>query len=238
MRKHSNVLVLFGLATFVVGIAVVALVLRGGGGSAAASAGDGDARPVLVARQPIAAGTVGDVAVAGGLVEMKQMPGGAGLGSPDDLRGRVFTQNVQPGQAIGLTLLQGRTTHADAVRIPEGKQAVAVRVGFVPGVGGYVGKGDLVNVYGILKMKDGSSLSKLALSNIEVLDVSSQTPASANGGRDRLDGTDLTYLLALDANQAEQVIFLTATQQLYLTLVPKGEQPAVTGGRTLANILN
>src|SRR3954453_2767977 len=126
MRKHSNVLVVLGLATFIVGVAVVALVFRGGGGGASARADEGTTKSVLVARQPIAAGTVGDAVVAGGMVEMRTMPGaGNGLGSPDELRGRVFPQSVQAGQAIGLGLLQGRTAHADKVRIPEGKQAVA-----------------------------------------------------------------------------------------------------------------
>ena len=60
MRKHSNVLVVLGLATFVVGVAVVALVFRGGGGGASASADEGNTRPILVARQPITAGMVGD----------------------------------------------------------------------------------------------------------------------------------------------------------------------------------
>jgi len=50
------------------------------------------------------------------------------------------------------------------------------------------------------------------------------------------DSGNATYLLALDANQAEQAIFFAKFQSLWLTLVPKGQpQPPQTAGHTYKN---
>jgi Flp pilus assembly protein CpaB len=115
--------------------------------------------------------------------------------------------------------------------IPEGKQAVAVQVPFVAGLAGYAKAGDTVNVYGNID-KEGVSdppppATKLILSSVQVLNVTGPAPGADTG--------NATYLLALDAAQAEQAIFFAKFQSLWLTLVPKGQAKAQTPGRTYQN---
>ena len=112
--------------------------------------------------------------------------------------------------------------------IPEGMQAVAVQMPFVKGLAGYAKPGDRVNVYATLEQgaprTDGfpSSEAKLWLTNVEVLAVTAPAAGVGTG--------DSTYLLALDATDAEKAIFLARFETMWLTLVPKGQPAATTQG--------
>src|SRR5436190_19694117 len=68
VRQRPNLIVVLGLAVFVVGAAAAWLVLRDNSSSSAA-----DATTVLVADKPIAAGTTGQAAVAQGLIKVKKI---------------------------------------------------------------------------------------------------------------------------------------------------------------------
>ena len=116
--------------------------------------------------------------------------------------------------------------------IPEGKQAVAVQVPYVAGLAGYAKAGDFVNVYGVVDEKGAGATpappaSKLILPSVQVLAVTSPAPGGESG--------NATYLLALNADQAEQAIFFAKFQSLWLTLVPKGQAPQPTAGHTYKN---
>ena len=117
--------------------------------------------------------------------------------------------------------------------IPPGKNAVAVSVPFIPGLGGFAKAGDLVNIYAnISKGKIPGNVtppeSKLVISNVPVLEVLTAAPAAGTP-------TAATYLLALDPGQAEQVIFFQTYESLYFALVPNNAPPAVTSGRGYQN---
>ena len=68
MSKRSNLLVIVGLAVFLLGAAVVLITTR----SSKSSASSGGVT-VVVAKQSLTAGTSGDQLVAGNLVETKQV---------------------------------------------------------------------------------------------------------------------------------------------------------------------
>jgi len=99
-------------------------------------------------------------------------------------------------------------------------------VPFVPGVAGYVGPEDRVNIYGIIKGAPIGQNVKLVLSNVQGIDVSKEVaprrasadPAAARGG-----GSALTYLLALSPVDAAKAIYLSEYESIYLTLLPKGQ---------------
>src|SRR5688500_10545384 len=101
-----------------------------------------------------------------------------------------------------------------AVPIPKGKQAVAVKLDRVAGLAGYAKPGDLVNLYATVKAEGTRDQSltapwtKLVLSNVQVLDVSGVVPGTEG---------DATFLLALDAKQAETVIFFAKFESLWAT---------------------
>jgi Flp pilus assembly protein CpaB len=124
------------------------------------------------------------------------------------------------------------TPNAASVAVPRGKQAVAVQVPFVAGLAGYAHPGDVVNVYATVEKGQPNTevkppLAKLVLAGVEVLAVTGPGPGSGSG--------NTTYLLALDAAQAEQAIFFSRFESLWMTLVPKGQQPATTAGRSYQN---
>jgi len=115
--------------------------------------------------------------------------------------------------------------------IPDGKQAVAVQLPFVGGLAGYARAGDTVNVYGNAAAGPLGDIpfpaTRMLLSGVQVLAVSGPAPGA--------DAGNVTYLLALDAAQAEQVVFFAKFESLWLTLVPKGQPKAQTPGRNYKN---
>jgi Flp pilus assembly protein CpaB len=118
--------------------------------------------------------------------------------------------------------------------LPDGMEAVAVQLPYVPGVAGYVRAGDLINVYATIKngptqgKLKNQPLAKLTLTNVRVVDV-----------RAPLQGTEgnVTFLLALSAKDAEQVVFLSRYESLWFTLVKPKAKPASTTGRAYTNVL-
>jgi hypothetical protein len=115
------------------------------------------------------------------------------------------------------------------IRIPDGKEAVSISVAAVPGMAGYVKTGDRINIFGTFKDRQPNStakglpLAKLILSNVQVLGVSNA-------------GANVTYVLAVNADEAERVIYLASFEGIWLTLVRDGA-PAVGGtpGHNAAN---
>jgi len=123
---------------------------------------------------------------------------------------------------------------------------VAVTVGFTAGIAGYAGPGDHVNVYkSVVPNAPGapaSPLTQLILSDVEVLDVSEEVaprradPIAATDETApvtapvRTSGDEITLLLALDAEQAELVVFGATNDELYFTLVPEDQGPSEAPG--------
>jgi Flp pilus assembly protein CpaB len=234
--KRSNVLIILGVAFFVLGAALVFLLVSEddeGGGS---TASDGDRlgpTQVLVATADITAGTTGDEALAGGTVELTDVdatdvaPGA--LSSTQVLAGQTFASDVPSGSQVTSTALRPAQARGAAFEIPDGKQAVAVQLDFVPGVAGYVGVGDIVNVYSLGQSPGGSEVN-LVVSNVAVLDVSLEVAprrAAADQAAERVTGNAITYLLALDPNEAARLIHDTSFNNLYLALAKEGAPPIV-----------
>ena len=153
-------------------------------------------------------------------------------GGSDKTAASTTSTTLQAGTVV---INNAAPTAPTSFTIPEGKQAVAVQVSFVAGLAGYAKAGDTVNVYGNIQTKDkdvplqpAPPSSKLILSGVQVLAVTGPAPGTESG--------NATYLLALDAAQAEQAIFFARFESLWLTLVPKG-QPAspATPGRNYQN---
>jgi Flp pilus assembly protein RcpC/CpaB len=152
-----------------------------------------------------------------------------GGGGKSDTAASTTTTTVQAGTVV---VNASAPTAPTSFTIPEGKQAVAVQLPYVGGLAGYAKAGDTVNIYGIVDEKapgvdPAPPLAKLLLPGVQVLAVTGPGPGS--------DAGNATYLLALDAAQAEQVIFFAKFQSMWLTLVPKGQPKAQTPGRTYTN---
>jgi len=240
MAKRSNVIVTLGLAVFIVGAMATFLILRDTGEETPA-AGSGKVA-VLVAAKPIPAGTSGADAANGGLVKSKVVadtvkPPNA-LTDPTQLAGRSASLGVPEGQIITSDQFQTTQTRIGTLKIPDGKTALAVELGNVPGIAGFAGAGDRINVYGVVKASPeaaGAPSVKLIMQNTEVLNVNGTSLAAAQG---QPGGIGLVYLLAVSPAEAERLVYLTSFESLYFSLVSK-DAPAVgdTPGASVADAL-
>jgi pilus assembly protein CpaB len=126
-------------------------------------------------------------------------------------------------------------TRIGTVVIPPGKRALALKLEPVPGVAGFAGAGDLVDVYGVVQGLEGTpSRVQLVLQAVEVLNVNGAGLAAAQGVA---DGPSLVYLLAVTPGDAERLIYISEFNKLYFDLVAKGEPPVVTPGAGAAEAL-
>lgn len=242
MGKRSNLIVTLGLAVFIVGAAATFLVVRNNGSSDTATAGPGRVT-VLVADKPIPAGTQGSAAVNQGMVKSKvvvqsAMPANA-LTDVSQLAGKTVTLGVAEGQVLTTDQFQTAQTRIGTLKIPDGKTALAVQMGNVPGVAGFAGAGDHIDVFGVIKPGSDPKMpqggSHLIMQNTEVLNVNGTTLAAAQG---QPGGAGLVYLLAVSAPEAERLTYLTTFEQLYFSLVSKDAAPvAATPGSSIADAL-
>ena len=268
-KRSNNLIIVLGLVTAVVGGGLVLLLLGRGGESspAAGSSGDGDTVPVLMSKRSISLGSAG--ADLGDAVEVKQVPAATrssdALVSLGELADRTTTLDIGAGQQLRSAFFRQRTARGEAIKVPAGKQAVAMKIPFTNAGGGYVGPGDRINLYALVGKQNGSvtplcgtglcpagdpkavqASSQMVLTNVEVLDVSQEVapatvtnvqPTPGQVSRAPEVEASVTYLMALDANQAEKAIFFARFGEMYLTLVPKGQPDATTAGRDQTNAL-
>ncbi len=242
MAKRSNVLVVLGIAFFALGAAIVFLLVRDDTSSVATGT-PGAPTQVLVATGDIVAGTTGDQVVSEGLVEAREFAAGqiapGAITSTALLAGQTVAADISEGAQLTSSSLRASQVRGASVAIPDGKQGVAVQLDFVPGVGGYVGAGDRVNMYSVVRNTEPVDAGdapcnprvRLFLSNVEVLDVSSEVAprrAVADQEQVRPTGEPITYLLALDPMEAQRVIFMTSNESLHLALNGKDAPPAST----------
>jgi len=165
------------------------------------------------------------VFVIGVGVVLVSFAGGDGGSNPTAVS--TTTTTIQAGTVV---VNAAAPTAPLSFTIPEGKQAVAVQVPFVAGLAGYAKAGDTVNVYGNIEkgtITPAPPATKLILPAVEVLAVTGAGPGAEAG--------NATYLLALDAGQAEQAIFFARYESMWLTLVPKGQAKSQTSGHSYTN---
>lgn len=231
MRNRSNLLVLLGIAFFVVGgIIVYVLTSDDDGGTPTASS----PVTVVVATHDIAPGTKADDAIEQGDVKATKVPAGllqpGAVQSLDQLEGATFNQGFAADQQI---TTGGVASLNRGYAVPAGYEAIAVRLTFPAGGAGYVTTGDRINVYAAYSPAypiKGATLprAELLLTNVQVLDASQTIPANGvqTDASQRASGDDIVYLLAVKTADAEKLVFDTQFESLYATLVADDAAPA------------
>ena len=227
MAKRSNLIVVLGLAVFAIGAGATYLIARdNGNGTPATKEGQ---VVVLYAAKEIPAGTSGSDAVNSGLARQKAIVASAkpanALTDPTQLAGRTAILGVSEGAVLTSDQFVDAQTRIGTLKIPEGKTALALQMANVPGVAGFAGAGDHINIYGVSKDGPQGATAKLIMQNVEVLNVNGTSLVSAQG---QPGAGGLVFLLAVDQTAGEQLVYLTSFQQLYFALVSK-DQPAVGG---------
>ncbi|MGH9226707.1 MAG: Flp pilus assembly protein CpaB [Acidimicrobiales bacterium] len=239
MAKRSNLIVVLGLAVFLVGAGATYLIAKDDGASTSAS---GPKVNVLYAAKNIPAGTSGQSALNQGLVRSKPIAVSAkpasALTDASQLGGLNAVLGVPEGSVLTSDQWQQAQTRIGTLQIPEGKTALALELSNVPGVAGFAGAGDKVNIYGLLKPDSGQSQAKLIMQNVEILNVNGSQLVTGAGTP---NGTGLVFLLAVSPAEGEQLIYLTSFQQLYFALTakdqaPVGGTPGVNAGQALKTL--
>jgi Flp pilus assembly protein CpaB len=254
VRNRSNLLVLLGIAFFVVGGIIVYVVTNGddGGGTPTTAPGQ---TTVVVATHDIAAGAKVDDEIKGGGLKTQAVDVGAlvagAVQNTQQISGATFVSAFSKGEQI---LASGLQSVNRKYELPEGFEAIAVNLNFVPGVAGYVNPGDRVNLYGQFTKIDPTSgatvengqNAHLLLTNVRVLDVNTTVPANgttpdttASGATNRASGDQIVYLLAVKTSDAEKLVYMEQGQALYASLVRDDAPPAGgTSGADAGNILS
>jgi Flp pilus assembly protein CpaB len=261
VRRRSNLLVIIGLVTFVLGLLAVYVVTSEDDDDTGGTATGAGTVEVLVATELLTAGARGDDVIADGGVATERINRADlqpdALLTQSQLSNTVLTLNFADGEQIRSSGL--RTLGGVRPPIPEGFEAVAVDIGLVAAGANTIIPGDRVNVYlvapdlvtGAGTTAEGETVAfpsaprtELLLTNTLVLDVQpgpapltvSQAPDPALAATAPTNGT-LIVVLALETTDAEKVIFSsTATGLgLYLSRVPldeDGNGPTPSGPTT------
>ncbi len=134
------------------------------------------------------------------------------------------------------------------VPLPEGYEAVAITMNLAQGVIGLPSPGDRVNLYGVYSSTGVATLDveierlarepdfkppagvRLIATNVLVL--------ASLGPNGEFGGGNPTYLLAVDTNIAETVIYATNFESIHATLVHPDAAPSDSDGRSRLNMLN
>ena len=243
MRRRSNLLVLIGLAAFVLGLVAVYLITGdddddGGGG-------DSDTVTVLVASEDLSAGALGEDVIREQRyreerVSVSDRQPDAVI-APSQLSSSVLTLNFAEGEQLRTSGL--RSLGGPRAEIPEGFEAVSITVPFVAGGANTIQPSDRVNVFTVFPSERTSAANdadgvaeplpfrtprtELLLTNTLVLDVQlgtaplqvSQPPETGAAAPSRAN--TLVMVLAVDTLDAEKLIFANSTSgsQLYLSRV-------------------
>jgi Flp pilus assembly protein CpaB len=230
MPKRSNLIVVLGVVVFVIGAAAAYLVVRNDNSSASAAKDTGSKVTVLVASKAIPSGTKGADAVNGGMVDTKQVDPSAkpaaALTDSSQLPGRTAQGDISQGQILTSDQFVQAQTAIGTIKIPDGKTALALSLSNVPGVAGFAGAGDKIDIFGVVKnAPNKGQATHLIMQGVDVLNVNGTTLAP-NAGQP--GGPGLVFLLAVTPAQAEHLIYLASFEQMYFSLLPKSGAPTVS----------
>jgi pilus assembly protein CpaB len=207
-------------------------------------------QPVLVyvARSRIAAGTSGEDAQNRGLIERAALPRRAvaagAVRSLEQLGGRVAAVDIVPGEQLlpARWVGRGEASGRRLLPIPEGHQAVSIALDPTRQVSGFVTPGDRVSVVVSLSLPNGhrpQRTTRFLLQDVQILAVgaTAQANPAAQGGRvgQGRNQNVATVTLAVAPRDVERVVFAAENGSLYLSLLPPGQRPVPSRGRTIDN---
>jgi pilus assembly protein CpaB len=212
---------------------------------------DAELVEVFVAQGPIEAGTTAEAASDAGLVARDSAPRAnvpvGAVTSLEQIEGLFAIERILTGEII----LRERwgTTEEVALEfdIPEGFEAIAVEVAIPPGVAGFIRAGNQVSLIATVELPgpivtddEGTQItepeevrSQYLLQGIEVLAVGQR---QVQADDPEAPEASVLMTLALEPEDAEQLVFAIENASLYFTLLPEDAEPQETPGRTLADL--
>jgi pilus assembly protein CpaB len=204
--------------------------------------------PTFVAKDTIPAGRLAEDVIREGLITQVDFPrervvAGA-ITSLRDISGKVTSTDIMKGEQILAARFAQPAEARGILPIPADRQALAVEVGIPPGVAGFIQPGDRVSIVALLDVPKGDKTEPKAqylLQDVGVLAVGKRnvsTETKDKEGSKVVQSEDRVLMtLALTPEQAEKVVFSIFKGQVYFTLLPPGQKPVGTPGRTIDNVL-
>ena len=205
---------------------------------------------VFVVKKEIARGTLGDDAIGNELVAADEMPQeyrpDSALTDLTPIRGKVAITDLKAGQVVvdGLfvvpTEVPGGTISS---QLDEGEVAVTVSVDQVRGVGGNLLPGDRVNMMvslveasaeGEAATTDSHKQVRYLYQNVKILAIGQNAAPGLGETEATNPGSDL-ITFAVPPEAAQRIVF-AGSDRIYLTLVPKDNQPIPLAPVTLADL--
>ncbi len=253
MKKQTMMLVVIGVILFIAGSAIAYASVQGAKKNTNSSTTQAPVTvSAVVAKSNIPAGTTGQAMESQGLVGLELIPSKSY--SPNDitslqgLTNVVTNAPVQKGQAITNTEL---TVSTQAISIPQGLDAMAVDISGAQNLAGYLQPGSHVDIYAnITKISAGGPAgvsatipipcTEMAMTNIEVMDVSSTSPSLAGtkgavgsaataGSTPRTVPGAETLLLALTPAQTRNLQFLSQNEAISIVQPDQEVNPPAVG---------
>lgn len=138
----------------------------------------------------------------------------------------------QPGQVkVGASAAGAETGAVSAeLKIPEGKQALAVALDPVAGTAGVAKKGSHIDVFAaVTKKNDGgnsSNAARMIIQNVEVLEIQTASAiATAKDAANAATPNTTVFVLAVTPTQAEKLVYHAAFSRLWFSVLPAGQAP-------------
>lgn len=236
MTKRSTLLIVVGVAVFLLGAGLVVVSLGGNRPRAPATgqvaAVGGTRATLVVTTAAVSAGTSGESLIESKSVALQSVP--AAQAKPTDvttltaLEQQSLVHSLPAGTAIQSSDL---SPAAGPVAAPAGDQSVAVTLGSsAAGLAGYLQPGSYVDIYA--NVVKGGAIAHLpcvvsVAHKVLVLDVSDEVPAyrsnPTSGGRSAPGS--ITVLLAVTPAQAPTIVYYTSNEQLYLLATNQSGAP-------------
>lgn len=226
---------------------------------------DAELVEVFVSKGIIPAGTRAEAAINQGLIERDEIPTAnrpeGAITSLDQISGLAAIDRILTGEVIQRASFGDPTTSAVNFEVPEDLQAISLEVGIPPGVAGYIQVGDHISVIAHIAAPpptepvigpDGNVVqpttptdaatetrSQFVVQDVEVLAVGRRVVVTNEQGQtqDQVQQTESVLVtVAVDADQAERLVFSLNEGSLYFTLLAEGYEPGPTTGRTFDNL--
>ena len=178
-----------------------------------------------------------------GLIERTALPRRAvaagAVRSLEQLAGRVAAVDLVPGEQLLVARWVGRDQAPGGrlLAVPEGHQAVSIALDPTRQVAGFVTPGDRVSVVVSLSLPTRGRqqrTSRFLLQDVQVLAVGGTAQEGRRVGQGRNQSLSAVTLAVRPAD-VERVVFAAENGSLYLSLLPPGQRPVPTRGRTIDN---
>jgi pilus assembly protein CpaB len=207
---------------------------------------------ILVATQPIAAGTTAQAASDQGAIDtqeylQKSVEGLPVMSDISAIATQVAIATIQPGEPI-LASQFGTSTDTSALTVPPGKVAVSVQLSDPARVAGFVAPGSQVAIMLTFAETAGPSAgqpaTRVLLSPVQVIATGSTTlvpTTTTNGQTQQTEQVAKAILtLALDQDQAQKIVYAQQNGSgLYFALLGKDAKIDLSDtGTTAKNLFN